>query len=116
MTAADFKAAFPVFKDEIDTLVTAQIAASVPYFDTTRWGAFLAEGQGCWVAHMIVIGKSDGLAVEANDVTNRVTEHYNFTRSTDMVNKQGADPFLRTVYGQRYRYLARQVGMGPVAV
>lgn len=116
MTAAEFSAAFPAFKNEDEALVTAQINASAPYFDATRWGAFLAEGQGCWVAHMIVIGKSDGVAVEANDLTSRVTEHYNFTRSTDMVNKQGADPFLRTVYGQRYRYLARQVGMGPVAV
>jgi len=124
VTPADFIAAFPAFKDLPVPTIQAKIDASVPYFDPVRWGDQLNEGVGYWVAHQLVLAGADGygmdgkskIAVEANDVTSRDTEHIKISRSPEMIAAQAVDPYMRTVFGQQYRSLSRQIGMGGAAV
>ncbi|HXS24572.1 MAG TPA: DUF4054 domain-containing protein [Gemmatimonadales bacterium] len=107
---------FPAFIDATDTEINSAIALSAPWFNVRRWDTSYSEGLGNFVAHQIVIGRADKAVVDANDITMRHTEHLITARSQKQVELQARDPFQRTVFGQRYRYLARLVGLGMVAV
>ncbi len=108
---------FPTFSDVTDQEINAALALAVPYFDVDAWDTFYAEGLGCFVAHQVVLGRCDKPLVDANDVTSRVTEHLNIARSAAELAEQARDPFKRTVFGQRFRDLARRyVGRGFLAV
>ena len=37
-------------------------------------------------------------------------------KDTGLLNKQADNPFYRTLYGQQYLYLRRQVGIGALSV
>ena len=107
---------FPDFDDATDTEVNSAMALSAPWFNVRRWGADYTEHLGYFIAHQIVIRRNDKPVVDANDIVNRHTEHLIVARSQKQVELQARDPFQRTTFGQRYRYKAREVGMGMVAV
>lgn len=117
MTPADFRLAFPAFKDVTDAVITPQITASAPYFDIARWGAFLNEGVGNWVAHRIVEGGLDvvdGMSGTSNDITSKDDKAIKVSMSEKLLERQADDPYMTTSYGRRYRYLSRIAGMGGV--
>ena len=107
---------FPAFTDATDTEVNSANALSAPWFDVCRWASFYTEGLGNFIAHQIVTGRADKPVVDANDIVMRHTEHLITARSQKQVELQAKDPFQRTTFGQRFRYLARLVGIGMVAV
>lgn len=95
MTPTQLKALVPALNAVDDAVVAAWIAAADPSFDVARWDGYYAEGLACWVAHNLTVGS-------VGDAT--------------ALKQQPTDPFMRTTYGQRYRYLANLVGMGGVVV
>jgi Protein of unknown function (DUF4054) len=119
VTAADFRAAFPLFEDEEEPSVERYIALAAPYFDVGRWGGFYSEGLGNMVAHYLLVAKSDAKLKGADDGGSAVSKtvgSVSITRSGALLERQADDPFMSTPYGRRYRQLSRKVGMGAVAV
>lgn len=129
MTPADFQTAFPGFADVDVTVVQRWLTAADPWFDVGRWDAFYTQGLGFWVAHQLIMeaalsGKACG-GVGFNDkigelaalpIIMKTVDTVSITYSANLLMKQVEDPFLRTFYGQQYRYLANLVGIGMLAV
>lgn len=119
MGPSDFKAAFfPVFDTTNDSVVQAAITASTPYFDVSRWGDLLPDGQGNFVAHRIVInnpaafpGQSAGVVGDVT-VTDKMVGSVRVGRAAGLRAKQMDDPYMLTSYGREYRRLANLVGLG----
>ena len=120
MTPADFVAAFPAFRDEQVPTIQRHLNASAPFFDVARWGAFYDEGLGCWIAHRLTVenahGESKNETAIKGDVTTEEAGGISTTRSSELLTMATKNPYLRTTYGQRYHYLARQVGLGGAVV
>lgn len=129
MTVADFQAAFPVFADVDATEIQRHINAAAPWFNVLAWGDLYDQGLGNWVAHQIVTEANDRKAMSAKDgrrpwisgpgareVIAETVDSVSIVYSAMLLNKQAADPYLRTIYGQRYRYLSGIAGGGAVAV
>lgn len=118
MTAAEFKAWFigGQFDDVEDTTVEAWIARATPYFNVTRWGGYYTEGLANWVAHNLVestaTARKSIQQTDANDTIHKQIGPISIGKDSGLLNAQAKDPFMRTTYGQRYRYLAGRVGMG----
>ncbi len=117
MTPAVFRTVIPALSGETDATINAVLALSTPWFNLDRWGAFLTEGLANWVAHNIVTGRHTNAAgmLTAGDATDKQVGSVRVSRGETLLKAQIEDPFMRTVYGQRYRYLARLAGMGGIA-
>ena len=123
MTPAEFKVLFPQFVAEDEDRIQVFLDLAVPYFNEDRWGAFYTEGLANLVAHSIVTANAEQAAfaaapnqLQAGDVSSKSVGSVSVGRDGTLLNKQAADPFLRTTYGQRYAYLRRKAGMGGIAV
>lgn len=118
MTAAEFQLAFPVFATERVADIERLFVNALPFVDLGRWGSLYDEGVRNYVAHMLAVDRMDRdpARIGANDVTSKSVGSASVARSAELLAAQAHDPFMRTTYGQRYRYLARLVGMGPVVV
>lgn len=117
MTAAEFKAIFPAFVSTNDDTVSAAIALAAPWFNVDRWGGFYSEGLANWVAHNLTVNAPGYAAANAGagDATDKQVGSVRISRGETLLKAQMGDPFMRTAYGQRYRYLAGLVGIGAVA-
>ena len=117
----DFRTAFPAFAAETDPTIQRWLDASVPFFDVSRWDTLYPMGVGNWVAHQIVMDSAataagaGAAAANAGDATSKQVGTVRVDRSQELLSKQMDDPFMRTIYGQQYRHLARLVGLGAVA-
>lgn len=129
MTPTEFQAAFPVLADVDVVAIQRHIDASAAWFDVARWDTFYAEGLGNWVAHRIVTeavdawqishpaGDRPGVAAPGDrEITSKTVDTTSISYSTMVLLGQFKDPYMRTTFGQRYRYLAEMVGIGAVAV
>ena len=117
MTPAAFRALFPAFVDATDDEINAALALAPPYFNVARWGGFYTEGLGNFVAHKIVVGRSDSTDLVANDLTAEDRPTIKFTRDPKLLQGQADDEFERTKFGQRYRQMSRKyVGVGALVV
>ena len=113
MTASQLKGVLPPLSAFTDAQVDAKIVLADPYFDVARWGDLYIEGLANWCCHWLLL---DGLAVSLDDgaeVSESVGDT-SFSLHPDLVFAQAHDSMMRTRYGQRYRQLADQVGMGGV--
>lgn len=122
MTPASFKAAFPVFDTEQDADIQRHITAALTYVDAARFGTDYDEALGYVVCHRIATEKADradGINAKAGDVLSAAgattAGQRSAARGPASVAIQMSDPFMRTVYGQRYRYLANLYGLGGTA-
>ena len=116
MTLAEFKAWFPGGQFAAVTEISGYLTRATPHFNVDRWGGWYAEGLANWVAHSIVVDRAeatqsidevdadDGIVDSIGPITSR--------RSSENVELMAKNPYMRTTYGRRYRYLARMVGMG----
>lgn len=122
MTPSEFKAWFPrneAFQMMNASEIQTYLTRAVPYFDVTRWGGFYSEGVACFVAHSIVMDASDGaneLTEAAGIETSASVGDTSFSISSELVNAQAKDHFMRTRYGQRYKKLQRMIGAGGTCV
>lgn len=117
-----------MFADVDTTAIQRHITASGPWFDVSAWADLFDEGQGNWVAHRIVTeavdtwqishpsGDRPGFAAPGDrEVTMKQVDTTVISYSTMVLLGQFKDPFMRTTFGQRYRYLAQIAGGGAVA-
>jgi hypothetical protein len=51
-----------------------------------------------------------------NDNLSKKVGDVQVTKDTGLLNKQADNPFYRTLYGQKYLYLRKQVGGGGLSV
>jgi hypothetical protein len=118
MTTAEFRTAFPAFKDAHEDDVQRHLNASTPFFNVARWGGYYAEGLGNWVAHRLVAEKKHGESQNdtalKGDVTSQTANGMSTSRSPEILKMAVLDRYESTTYGQEYRRLSRRVGMGIV--
>lgn len=121
MTPAEFKARFPEFANETDQRVQLFIDDAAPHFDVSRWDDLYPAGVAYFVAHEMALANAQsaqGGSVMAmtNDTLTKKVGDVQVTKDTGLLNKQADNPFMRTMYGQKYLYLRRQVGAGALSV
>lgn len=121
LTPADIKARFPAFSSVDNNFVQLQLDRSGPYFDVSRWDDLYDEGLAYWVAHELTLaardndpdsnngGMFDGTIMKKVDQLQKST-------SSETVKAAMDDPYMATVYGQRYVRLRNLVGIGAIAV
>lgn len=121
MTPSEFKAQFP--DGEFDSLspeyVQKFLDLAVPDFNVSRWGKKYSEGLACNAAHRIVVSKAQAakaLQLDGGNVSEKHVGPVGVSFDSMLINKQAADPFMRTTYGQRYCFLRGLVGRGGVTV
>ena len=122
MTPAEFKAWFPAGQFVVldDSEIQPYLTRATPYFAVSRWGNWLDEGIANWVAHSIIVDRSEAARgideIDSDDATAERFAGISTARHADIVMASVKDPFLRTTYGRRYVYLRRLVGMGGAVV
>jgi hypothetical protein len=111
VTASQLKSILPPLCAFADADVAAKVFLADPHFDVARWGDLYAEGLANWCCHWLLL---DGLPASMDDGA-EVSEDVgdtSFSLHSQLVLEQAHDQMMRTRYGQRYRQLADQVGMG----
>lgn len=121
MTPSEFKTQFPEFAAETDARVQLFIDLAAPYFDVDRWGDLYPYGVAYYVGHELALANAQaaqGGSVQAmtNDTLTKKVGDVQVTKDTGLLAKQADNPFYRTLYGQKYLYLRKQVGMGSLSV
>lgn len=121
MTPSEFKTQFPEFAAETDARVQLFIDRAAPYFDVDRWGDLYPDGVAYYVAHELALANAQtaqGGSVQAmtNDTLTKEVGDVQVTKDAGLLAKQADNPFYRTLYGQKYLYLRRQVGIGALSV
>lgn len=123
MVVGDFRTAFPAFADATawpDPYVQAVINRLPNYFDTGRWGVWLADGQGNWVAHELATnpplesGASAGTAGSDGDVSSKRIGTESINRDAGRLKAEADNPYQLTKYGRKYLWLARMAGVGAI--
>ncbi len=121
MTPSEFKTQFPEFAAETDERVQFFVDRAAPYFDVERWGDLYPDGVANYVAHELALAKAQtalggSVQVMTNDTISKKVGDVQVTKDAGLLAKQADNPFYRTLYGQQYLYLRRQVGMGALSV
>lgn len=121
MTPTEFKTQFPEFSTETDARVQLFIDRSAPHFDVARWDDLYTDGVANFVAHELALANAQtaqggGVRAMTNDNLTKKVGDVSVTKDTALLNKQADNPFYRTLYGQKYLYLRKQVGAGISAV
>lgn len=126
MNATQFKAQFPAGEfnavDDSTVLFLTAKNLATPFFDIDRWTAMgvYDVGYANCVAHFMVLLKAQSTKStsqeSAGDVASRsISGAVAQTRDSNMINREASDFFLRTSYGQQYRFYASFVGLGGAA-
>ncbi|MES2587005.1 MAG: DUF4054 domain-containing protein [Pseudomonadota bacterium] len=112
MTPTDFKALFPEFSTVTDTVLQAQLDMALPSFNLSRWGDYLDEGMGSYVAHSLVLRGIQAVNGVSTDFNMKKVGDVQVQSSDLMLQKKAENPFMRSLYGQRYLYLVKIIGAG----
>jgi hypothetical protein len=119
----EFRDDFPAFADASvwpDDFVGRVIARSVNYFDIARWGVWLEDGQGNWVAHELATnppeetGTTAGTAQTDGDVSTKRVGSVSVSRDAGRLKAVADNPYQATKYGRKYLWLAKMAGVGAV--
>ena len=121
MTPADFKARFPEFTSTSDPVVQLQLNDAVLEFDVDRWGGRYDRGLSLLVAHRLALGVQQAsdpfFGTGSGSSTTKRVGSVSITRSTTFSGKSDTkDDFDLTLYGQQYKAMRDEVGIGAVAV
>ncbi len=117
MTPSEFKTQFPEFEGETDERLRLFISRAAPHFDIERWGDLYPEGVANFVAHELTRAKVQAAqGGGASDTLNKRVGDVSIGKDAGLLAKQADNPFYRTLYGQKYLTLRRQVGMGALSV
>lgn len=121
MTPAEFKTRFPEFASETDQRVQLFIDDAEPLFDEERWGDLYQAGVAYFVAHELTMAnlqtaQGGSAKATANDTLSKKVGEVQTAKDASLLNKQADNPYLRTLYGQKYLAYRRIVGMGAAAV
>lgn len=116
VTVAQFRAQFPEFSYVTDAVIQNWITKATPFFDPIRWDDLLNLGVMYWVAHQITLATANATQPLTDDSTMQKAGDVSYQRDSRLVNAQAEDPYMRTTYGQMYRYYMRYVGAGAIAL
>lgn len=121
LTPASFKTRFPEFATESDVRVQGFIDDADPFFDPSRWETLLDIGMAYYVAHELFTANQrmapGGAAVAgSSDVLTKKVGEVSVTRDSQLLNSQAKDPYMRTIYGQKYKHYIKILGIGAIAV
>lgn len=120
MTPAEFKTLMPAFVGVADADIQRWLDRSATYFDVGRWDTLYSDGLVNWVAHKLIMeNTAEGLplvpVISSLAIFKRVgTEQVQY--SPEALAAVMAEPMNATYFGREYLELAREVGMGAVAV
>lgn len=119
VTATSFKDRFPEFAAVADARVDVFLDDARAELAEAAWGDWYDKGTSYLAAHFLTVanataGGSSGTVSPLSSVTvGDVSENY----AAYLTSKSGTDAyFSATAYGQEYIRLAKQVGLGWVAV
>lgn len=124
VTAADFRATFPVFSDPTkysNAQIEFYIALGYKLHNADKWGSLLDFGVQLWVAHSLSM---DARSAGANGPPGGITGNYtsmsgdgvSWSRDLGSVLSPDAGHWNMSSYGVRWRDLARMMGAGPIYV
>jgi hypothetical protein len=119
MTPSEFKTLMPAFVGVADQDIQRWITSADPYFDVAGWGALYSDGLRFYVAWGLVDEGVAGVPAVANIdslTTREKVGGIEVGYSDRAVEMLADDPFASNKFGRRYSKLAREVGMGAVAV
>lgn len=117
LTPAGFKLRFPEFASVADECVQMVIDENVFLFNADVWGNQLDTGMGYVVAHELSQANQPvATKATASDIVGKKVGEVQITRDPVLLSQQIKDPYLRTLYGQKYRRLQRLMGAGAIAV
>lgn len=121
MTPDTFISRFPAFADIDITVIQTAIDDADPFFNTCRWCNLYEQGLANFVAHNLTMDRAmlDGTQSafsDQGDYSSKSVGEVSVSIDAGLIAKYAKDPFMRTLYGQRYLYLRRLVGSGAVAV
>ena len=120
MTVPEFLTRYPEFTDTSVPLIEVAISDAIPFFDTCRWGDYLAQGYAALVAHTLSIGKmesaSSGLGTVEGQVQSKQVDGVAVSFMGQGAYKVIDSDLAKTSYGMKYMRLRRLVGIGCVAI
>jgi hypothetical protein len=119
MTPEVFIKWFPRFEGETPERIQFCLTRAEPHLDPERWGDLYDEGLASLAAHYLATSSPAAAAEFEGGVLSGKSKSVgdvSVSRSFAVSAKAGEDPLLATTYGQAFRMLARQVGMGAIAV
>lgn len=120
MTPTYFKTIYPEFATVADERVQIFIDGADGYFDQGRWDSFYTQGLGALVAHDLALAtpelKLAGIVGASDGKTSKKVGPVQVTYAAELVVAAASNPYMRSVYGQKYLELRRLVGGGAIAV
>ncbi len=121
MTVADFRVRYPEFASTADAVVQLQLDEAAPELDVDRWGVRYDRGLGLLTAHRIALGKQQAsdpfFGTGSGSSTTKEVGSVKLSRSVAFSGKKStADELDLTLYGQQFKSMSMQVGMGAVAI
>lgn len=121
MTPAQFKARFPEFDHETSPRIQLFIDEAAAFFDVARWDALYPVGLANLVAHELTLAnlqtvQAAGAAALGNDDASVRVGDVSVSKDGALLKAQAENPYLRTMYGQRYLSYRKLIGIGACAV
>ncbi len=115
-TFAQFVALFPEFASLPSATFNAWLSNATPFFNQGRWADLLTLGVCYWIAHSITLANANSVQPMTDDTSGQKAGDVSYQRDSKLVNAEADDPYMRTTYGQQYRYYMKQVGAGATAL
>jgi len=126
VTAASFRATFPVFASTTtypDPQVQLWLSVAVQQVNAERWGTLTDMGVSLYVAHQLVLeqkasmGASSGapgstVGILSSKSVDGVSASYDVSASTE----KDAGHWNLTTYGTRYWRFSKMMGAGPMQI
>lgn len=121
-TNADFRVAFPAFKDTIaypNAQIDFYLGVGYKMHAPDRWGDLLDYGVMLWTAHSLSLdaqGAGTTPGVVRGTVTSMSADGLSWSRDISTAVDPQAGHWNLSTYGLRWRQLVNIVGAGPVYV
>ncbi len=119
VTPATFKLRFPSFAGLTDARVQMFIDDADPAFNVCRWGGYYDLGLANYVAHELTMAAAleAGPKAALLDATiAKKVDVMSITFDAILKGKVVENPYLATVYGQKYLYYRDLISPGALAV
>lgn len=118
VTPATFKTRFPSFSALTDARVQMFIDDADPAFNVCRWGDYYDLGLANYVAHELTMSAAleAGVGVKLDATLSKKVDVMQITFDAILKGKVVDNPFLATVYGQKYLSYRALISLGALAI
>lgn len=115
MTPTDFKLMFPEFAAEADNRVQLFLDQATAKLDQGRWEDLFDEGVAYLAAHELKVTTVSGASAAADTKVMKKVGSIQTQNSEQAILKKMENPYLSTVYGQKFNYYRKLIGLGGVS-